>query len=286
MKKVLAALFMTAAMPAFAVCSYPLDATQAQFDQLPFLNGWQVPPVVSSQTMEFTVQETGGGLTGMKLYAAFSSTGVDAMTTAYNANLPGGDVTLPSSGIVRVQMHIDSFPWQSFSMPRATLGLGLHIMTGNPGNPLPKDSLDFSLIVSNSTNTSYPFNLSVVGQSISGSNVASINQTQPFTPPPPSNTGGFYLNMDTREVGLTYDGADQPPLKDRFGNPVLVPAGVSSIALGLVGFLQNVQTGEALVGAPVGATLITDICSPGANVTLLPNGKSFPGKGKALGLQK
>lgn len=283
MKKTLAALLMTLSVPAFAVCSYPLNATQSQLGQLPFLNGWQLPPSVSNQTIEFSVIPT--ATNSLTRYAAFSSTGIDAMTTSYNSGLPGGDVTLPASGIAVVAMNVDSFPWQQLSLPGETVGMHLTMMTGNQQSLPGKDSLQYNVSVISSTNTATPFYVSVLAESVTAGYATHVNKNFSFTPPAPATSIGLYLNMDTRQVGLAADGGLVQYLNDTQGNPLLIPANVTSVALGLGGYIFNVQNSEPLVGAPVGASLITDICA-GPVATLLPNGKVFKGKGNAFGLSK
>lgn len=299
MKKTVAALLLSVAAPVFAVCSYPLDGTQAQMTQNP-PTSFGILPTVNGQSIEFTVQPTDSTV----FYGAFSSAGLDAMTSAFYSNVPSGDVPLPTSGVAHVRMHIDNFPWQTLSSPGSAIGLIVTILTGNQAaaSPLPKNSLQLNAVIVNSTNLSSQATLWVNGQAITGNYVGNINQMNPTSLPLPADIVGFYLNMDTREIGLSvhFTGVnpdpnlpppgdyDLPPLRDSQGNPLLIPAGVTSVALGLGGYVSRITASEPLVAqnAKIGGTLITDICASTGGNGSLPNGKPFPGKGHAWGLWK
>ncbi len=257
MNKLVSALVFAISAHASATCNYPLDATQRHLDRYPPMNdNWEVIPSISGQTGEFSIVET--GLNNTRFYAAFSDAGMRTMTRAYADETPGGDRALPRSGIARVQIQVNNFPSTGFSMPGSVAGLTLSILTGNQQG----DLLNLSAaLVSLSTPTTNNFSFSVNGNAISNGNSVGINQNFPYAPPlPVHTTGGFYLNLDTREIGITLNGVDQPALKDEANNPLRIPEEVTSVALGVGGFLSNIQTGEALVGQPIGATLITNLC--------------------------
>lgn len=294
MKKTLAALLMGLATPALAVCTYPLDATQQQLAGHPLTASWTVPQV-TGQAMEFLVQQTLPGAY-LRNYAAFSASGIDALTTSYASGLPGGDVTLPASGIVAMEMRVDNFPAQPMTAGRVWLSMGM--ITGNwyqNVTQLPSDALQYNIVLSNSNVTPSPGNLFIVAESISNGVRTNGYQEIPVTLPLPANTKvGLYLNMDTRQMGMTAGGVD-------LGYILPIPAAVNSVSLNLGGMLIAVGSPEAQIGAPVGGTLITDAAlftepfpagvkdfcgNPSGGLRALPNGKLFPGKGKALGLGK
>lgn len=274
MNKLFSALVLAISAHAYANCNYPLDATQQQLDLYPPMNAsWEVMPYINGQTGEFLINET--GINSSKFYAAFSDTGINAMTDAYAAGEPGGDMALPGSGVARVQVKVNDFPSEGFSMQGAVAGLTMSIMTGNQQG----DLLSLTMAVVSFSTTTSNFRIFVSGNTISNGASVSISQSFSYTPPLPKNaTGGFYLNLDTREIGVTANGVDQPALRDSANNPLRIPESVDSVALGLGGFLSNIQTGEALIGRPIGGTLITNLCH-----TVLPNDKPYPGKGNGGG---
>lgn len=287
MKALFAASLLALSLPlAAAECSYPLNATQAEFSQLPFLDGWLRAPSVSGQSIEFPLAVPANGM--LTRYGAFSSLGISAMSSSWGTATPSGDVSLPASGHATIEMRIDSFPWTALSLPAQTAGLTLTVLTGNQQNTLEKTSLQLNAVVINSSNMgSGNFSVSINAEAVDNGNVQQVNRNYPFTPPVPVQSIGFRFNMDTREVGMSGDGTQYEIIRDTTGNPLRLPEGVTSVALGLGGYLFNINPAEPLIGTPLGATLITTICANSNNGgPLLPNGKPFPGKGKALGLQK
>lgn len=290
MKKALIALLLSTAAPVWALCPYNLDATQAQLDAWQGSNGFQIAPVISGQTMEFNVHAA-----PYQVYGAASSTGLQALINSEQTNTPMGDVTLPASGTIHVRMRLNNFPWSALTGARAAVWQGIGISTGNTANPLPKDSLQLSVVAINSNHieglTGNRANLLVNGQAISGNYVGSVNQLTPSPLPFPADVIGLWINMDTREMGPSVhisDGSqiglapgdyDLPALKDTQGNPYLVPAGVNAVSLLMIGLLNSIETTEPLIGAPVGATLETDYCgSSGPAPLQLPNGRLFKGQ--------
>lgn len=287
-KYLLAAVIGSLSSSAFAACPYPLDATQAQYDGYQYLAGWMaatVPP----QTLSYAVAPT----TGLQKYAAFSSTGVTALTNANLTGVPGGDVALPASGVARVRMQIDSFPWHTLASPNGFVTVALGVITGNQANnvPLPKSSLNYTVMIGATGNG--PVSLYVNGQSIEGYTIADVNQIDPVPLPFPADRIGLYFDMTTRTLGLSYRimagnwGPNVPPagdydipLTDRQGNPATIPPGVSSVAIGLGGYQTNIVANDTAVTA----TLDTDICGSTTPSSTLPNGKPFKGNGHAYGI--
>lgn len=256
MKTLFSALAFVISAQAYAICSYPLDASQRQLDRYPPMNNeWEVMPSISGQTVEFLIRET--GINETKFYGAFSNTGLRALTRAYELQKPKGDLVLPRRGIVRIQMTVNNFLTQGFEMPGAVVGLMLSVRTGNEVG----DLLNLTASVVDYTTTINNSLLIINGNAIDNDSNVGVSQSSALPIPlPPNSTGGFYLNLDTRAIGITINGVDQPALTDSANNPLLIPQQVRSVAVGLSGFLSNVQTGEALIGSPIGATLITDLC--------------------------
>lgn len=297
-RTLLAAALAAFAPLAAATCSYPLDATATQYAAAN-LNPF---PYVNFQSAEYTTVDTSSYFsTGYTInYSAFSGTGLDAILQSATTGVPGGDVTLPTSGIVGFEMLVDHFP--AFADPSVNNYLGLAFTTTRSLVTSPAQdgaAVQIFLINSGLSRGSY---VTIYGGASSGGTVtwAGDPDVVPLSLPLPSNYRvGIYLNMNTRQVGYTVNGADRGYLKNDNGTYFQLPANVQSIALTVNGIVQAPQL-SALLGTPVGGTLVTDqgqftqpfpagttdICSAGGNAgPRLPNGKPFPGKGKALGLQ-
>lgn len=296
MKKTIPALLFAFSAPVLAECPYPLDATQAQIDAYPPTNGWKTE-ATSGQSIDFLVQPT----STIKAYAGLSSLGMTALANAYATGVPGGDVPLPASGIARVRMNVENLPWQAINSPSGTVGVAVTLLTGNhtSANPLPKDALNYTVAVSATSHATTPVKLYVSGQSIQGSTIITTSREDAMPLPNPTDRVGFYVDMSTRTLGLSYrimEGTWAPgvppagdydmPINDNQGNPVRIPDGVSSVALALAGYENGIASGDSAVNTPVKVTLATDICATSSPAAVLPNGNAFRGKGKALGLFK
>lgn len=296
-----AALLLSATAPAWALCSYPLDATQAQVAALQGGQTYTGVPVVNGQTMEFTVV----GTPTVTVFGATSDTGAQAILQGESTNLPSGDLPLPPSGRMHVRMRLNSYPWAPLSGPYSTVWQAVGVTTGNTATPLPKDSLQLSLVAVNSsaagTQNGQRTFLGVSGQSISGNTVSTAYKELPFDGPLPADVVGLWIDMDTRQMGVSFhiiDGNaygiaagdyDLDPLDDSQGNPYVVPAGVNSVSLMMLGLLARIPATDPQIGTAVSATLETDYCGPTGPAPLkLPNARLFPGNGKANppGLQK
>lgn len=297
-KAIAAALLLSTSAPSWALCSYPLDATPTEVAQLGGGYVYQGIPVVNGQTMEFSVVPA----PGITAFGAASDTGVQAMLEAEQSGLPKGDLTLPTTGIHHFRMRLNSFPWDPLAGAHAAVWQMVGITTGNFLNPLPKDAFTFSVAVMNSNQVAPIYgsraDVMLSGQSVSGTEVHTLYPNViPAPLPLPADVVGFWVNMDTREVGLSVHiidnsgtvglplgDVDMEPVKDSQGNPFLVPAGVSAASLMMVGVLNSVDASEPLIGAPVSATLETDYCgsSSGPAPVKLPNGKLFKGKARMV----
>lgn len=290
-KPALAALLLCTTVPTWALCPYPLDATAAEIAQLQGGQTYQGMPAISGQTAEFTVVES----PGVTAYGAASDTGVAAILQGEQSGQPMGDVSLPATGTVHIRMRVNAFPWGQLTGSDAAVWQIIGMTTGNTATPLPKESLSLTVGMLNSNRLDRLFgkrvSLLVNGQSISGSDVGSINRIDPAPLPFPADVLGFWINMDTRQIGLSVhivDGSaiglapgdyDLEPLQDAQGQPYLVPAGVNSVSLMMVGILDSIEANDPLIGAPVSATLETDHCgSSGPAPVTLPGGKLFKGK--------
>lgn len=301
MNKAVAALLLGMSAPVWAGCNYPLNATQLEITQYPPTSGW-LRPTVTGQSIN--VPLVAGS--GLQSYAAFSEVGVLNLTDAYASGVAGGDVAVPTSGMTRVRMHIDSFPQQALSSSTGVAGMVVSLQTGNhTGNtPLPKDSLNFTVVLAMTGNAAAPLKIFLNGQAISGSDMQSVNEMLSAPMPLPADEIGFYIYVDpndptqARQLGLSIhvlnptNDPNLPPtgdfeqrFKDNLNQGVSVPAGVATMAIALGAYQSNLTAADT-AQLPMGATLVTDVCAGSSPSATLPNGKPFPGKGKALGLFK
>lgn len=296
MKQYLAAALVGAlSMPAFATCPYPLDATAAQYEQ----SGFSAFDSVNYQSAEYLARSTQpapGALEVVNLIA-LSDTGFTASAQAVGSGLPGGDIALPASGIVAFEIAIDRFP--ASEDQGANLYLGGGFTTGNELLASTSgDAISFNYVFANSGSGSLA---GIVAGSRSNGVVTWANgNVGALALPLPANTRvGVYLNMNTRQVGYTLNGVNHGYLQSEQGGTFSIPAGVQSLSLALNGIMQVTST-SALIGQPLGATLVTDaaaftqpfpagttdLCASANAGLRLPNGKPFPGKAQPRGLQQ
>lgn len=303
-KYVAAALIAASSSASFATtCQYPFDATSSQYA----MGGISPFPGINYQSVEYPVQSTINS-TGLFIqnYIAASNNGALAAINSAGTGLPGGDITLPSSGIIGVEIAIDNFP--DFSTPNANLNISMGFATSNHIS-----GADLSQITADGLTFGLMFNSMTSGTGIGNGpwaallayrrdgNQAGFSETGGMIPlqlPLPANyRAGLYLNMSTRQMGFTLNGVDYGYAKDAAGNPFTVPASISSAMILASGVMQVSSGSDPLLGSPVGATLITDrsqfnqpfpagttdICGNTGSL-VLPNGKPYPGKAIPPGL--
>lgn len=301
-KYLLAAAISSLASTASALCTYPLDATPEQYaymsPQVPF-------PSVNFQSVEYVAQSTVDGTGNLRVvnYQALSDTMMDAAIASASTGLPGGDITLPTSGIVAFEWQADHFPASEAD------GANLYLSAGFASSNAPQvlsggnDGLSVSILLGNTNYGQGTFATAIAAARNAGVLHWGGHGTHDVTLPLSANYRiGIYLNMNTRQVGYTLNGVDHGYLQDEQGGAFLIPSGVSSIGLGFSGVMQ-VMDNNPLAGTPVGGTLITDksqftqpfpagttdICNSGGDSgggLKLQNGKPYPGKANPRGLQK
>lgn len=305
-QSLLAALIGSLAASAGATCQYPLDATTAQYDTLAqnqLNSGAPVAdkpfPYINLQSAEFTATY----LNPPQGYVAYSDGGMATLLGQTGTQI--GDIVLPASGIVALEIAIDHFPPTSGDTPAgwtdgSDLGLNIVLAAGGLNN----GQAEALYLATGFWSQSFGDNkyygtlgaTSTVGASyFSGG----IPLPQPL---PASYRVGFYINMDTRQVGHTLNGVDKGYAHAPDGTPVTLPASAQGALIGAFGTNLVRTPNSPNIGAPVGFTLITDksqftqpfpagatdICNSGGGngVLLLPNGKPYPGKANPPGLQK
>lgn len=205
-------------------CKYPLDASPEQYTSL----GFTPFPVVTGRTASYNIEETGIE----KHFAAVSGDAADAFL---QSGL-GGDITLPSSGIVGVEMRIDSFPKKLTNVLSDKAILFLMVASGS--------NYRFRVMMG-----TYPSSAAVFPYSeVNG--VGTFATGIPVSLPLAKGYRiGIYFNMSTHQAGYTLNGVDM-------GYVSTIPTGITDIALVLGGDVLA-QSGENLIGKKVSGTLIT-----------------------------
>lgn len=254
-------VFSTAAS---ASCLYTLSPSISGLD--PVLHGNTSFPVVSGQTVEFSVVQTikyvdGHAVSDSKNYAATTSAAKSAISSALASSVPGGDIPLPSSGVVAAEYHVNNFVT---SKPAAAGGdvlltFGFTVGNGAP-NGIGTDAFEHGVwIWANASTSRYML------ASIAGTAAATV-PPHPYKVAPTSKSLsalgaakiGMYINVDTRRFGYTLDGVDMGYVTDMGGNPMYIPASVTHVALMVGGRVSGIYGTDPIIGQPAGGTLVTD----------------------------
>lgn len=290
-KYLLAAMIGSLSATAGAVCQYPLDATAEQYAALadqPF-------PYINLQSAEFTAAY----LQPPRAYVAYSDGGLATVLGQNGTQI--GDIVLPTTGIVALEISIDHFPPTSGvtgDIYGSDLGLNILLAAGGLNN----GEVEAGFVATSFWSQSFggnPYYATFGAATTDGtqSSTGGIPLPQPL---PAGYRVGFYINMDTRQVGHTMNGVDLGYAMSN-GSPVTLPASAQGALITAFGTNLVRTPSSPNIGQPVGFTLITDrsqftqpfpagamdICSAnGGNGITLPNGRPFPGKGNPPGLLK
>lgn len=250
---ILAATIAALSQFSHAVCSYPLDATGAQYTQMQY----QSFSVVNGQSVSNVITSAYAG--PMALSSAGATDVLDSATTGAD----GGDITLPASGITAVEFSVDQFPqWPISSVGGVALSIVIASSNGT-SSAIPGDGFIFSMMVVDepSGNGRLGTAVSVFSATRSGSSQAAsaMPPSIPIVLPLPSGYRfGLYMNMTTRQVGYTVNGFDYGYItQDSNGQPFTIPTGVTKVAVGISG-MASVSATDPNIGATIGGTLITD----------------------------
>lgn len=278
-----------------AACTYPLDATQQQYDLLGNMSGADTRmPIINGQMVNFVIEGTGNTV----VHTAYSEAGINSLLDAVNNGTQVGDWTLPTNGIAAVELRLDNAPVLTAGIDTLSgYEYGVTFYMGGITEQSAFDSLSGSsslLSVSHySGNIQYAIWTRLVFTPRGGTpQLASFSV--PVTLPLPAEFKlGLYFNADTRQIGYTVNGTD-------YGYVAIpVPDGVENIMFA-VGGNEFVSLNDPVVGALVGGELITEptlftepfpagtwgFCTaPAPEPITLPGGGAFPGAGDPPGLR-
>lgn len=302
-KHLLAALIGSLSATAGATCQYPLDATSTQYAALAQRQldaGAEVTdkpfPYINLQSAEFIAAY----LQPPQAYIAYSDGGMATVLGQNGTQI--GDIVLPTSGIVALEISIDRFVPTSGESSQGWLSgsdLGLNVILAAGG--LNNDQVEALYLSTSFWSQSFGDNkyYATLGASTTAGAAFTTGGLPLPQPLPAGYRVGFYLNMDTRQVGHTMNGVDLGYAHKPDGTLVTLPVSAQGALITAFGTNLVRTPTSPNVGLPVGFTLITDksqftqpfpagatdICSTnGGNGVLLPNGKPFPGKGNPRGL--
>lgn len=278
-----------------AACTYPLDATQQQYDLLASLSGADTRmPIINGQMVNFVIEGTGNSI----VHTAYSEAGINSILDAAANGTQVGDWSLPQTGIAAVELRFDNTPALTAGIDTLSgYEYGVTFYIGGVSEQSSFDSLSGSsslLAISNySGNIQYAIWTRFVFKPLGGEpQLASFSV--PVSLPLAANYKlGLYFNADTRQIGYTINGADYGYVN------IPVPAGADKIVFA-VGGNELVALNDPLVGALVGGELITEptlftepfpagtwgFCTAPAPAPItLPGGGAFPGAGDPPGLR-
>lgn len=264
MKKTFSALTLSLlASSAIAACPYTLNSTSSD---VAFESSSVAFSTQSGQSAGYTLA---GGYTP---YLATTHAGGASVGTASSSGGNLGDITLPSTGIVAVELKINSFPSIAPSggtPPSGTNYIGLYLMGGSvslTGTPVVHD-FRMSVVLNNlnpyyspPTYTAGRGVRALVGYTSHSTGAGPIVGTQTVGatfPPGPSFRLGLYLDMDAKRVGYIADGIDHGYMNDSNN----VPFDISNLHTALVGIIGQegwIDSADPIIGQSASATLVTD----------------------------
>ncbi|NNP70457.1 DUF4882 family protein [Acinetobacter sp. Ac_5812] len=232
---------------AFAVCTYNLDATPYEISKM--YSGQNITerfPTVVSQDYGYQIKSTNSVLNSLRLYAAGSSTFVNAISSwdaasSKDAEL-NGDVVLPENGIYAIEFKINSFHFAS-NIGSAEYNLGAMIV----GTSNSKRGVNIIPILSN-TSTGLKLKIDIVDKL--GGNFETVSF------PVPNQLANFryglYFNQDTKQVGVIVNGVNKGYINTPLSNKI------DALGFILQGRISNIPSASSYLNKYVTAKIITD----------------------------
>ncbi|MCY6411188.1 DUF4882 family protein [Acinetobacter sp. VNH17] len=232
---------------AFATCTYNLDATPIEISQL--YSGQNITekfPTVVSQDYGYKVTSTSGVLNSLRLYAAGSSTFVQAVSSWDASNSKeatlNGDITLPATGIYAIEFKINSFPYSVLS-GSTEYNLGAMII-GTSNNQRGVN------IIPTLSNTSTGLKLKIEIVDKLGGTYYTVSYPVPTQLE--NFRYGIYFNQDSKQLGVIVNGIN----KGYIGSPMSNK--IDALGIILQGRNYNIPSYAAYLNKNITAKLITD----------------------------
>ncbi|ENV07521.1 hypothetical protein F966_03378 [Acinetobacter higginsii] len=265
MKKIILGTFISVMITgsSFAACTYNLDATNAQLEQL--------QPSISQKfsfvnTTAQQVTQTINTFSGKYIFLAGSNLGVQKLlnfplnpqTTVF------GDKILPQSGIPVFEYQLNNFVPQLTGIERQVVKSGLIVYAGTHDGSI--QNIVINATVDNINDPSFGQN-SVLNLNFFNFNTNnSASFSYPVTLPLSSSFKlGFYINQDTQQIGFNLNGINK-------GYLFSVDKKIEQISI-LPRADIEVPAGSTAIGQNVSGTLATN----STNITL-----SYPSGAKDI----
>jgi len=228
---------------AFAACSYPLDATPQDYEQL------AIAPFTQNitQTVSALISASPSSQTN------FTALSHQVAQDMFAAKGPFGDMEIPSTGIVALEMA-QSIPLPSptapgaiWSSPQVLLDLG----TQNPKGFENYILVTFTII--NGGMAPQPLPQLIISAQGTGERTATTVQKIPLTLPLSNYRFGLYINQDLKKIGVAVNGTDYG-----YFSHTLFTRHISKVAVKLGLSEGKIQATDPIVGKTIDFSLITD----------------------------
>ncbi|WP_171499513.1 DUF4882 family protein [Acinetobacter guerrae] len=242
MKKILTGLIASVvAGSAFAECSYNLDATQSQIDQTD--PGSTLFPNISGQKFGFNTFANNGDSVG---YLAVSSGYENLRIQAQNGSAdptthPGGDKTVPTSGIFAYEIQL-KVPTTTFSGNEVALFYPIGGMGTTLYNQIKAGA---TLIYLNNHYTAKNQNIIKVAFADNSQFSYPINTSSTY------QRVGFYFDQDLKKIGLIVNGINKGYLAN-------YTEGFDHFAFAAIGGQAGMTSNSSNLNKEVSSELITD----------------------------
>lgn len=242
MKRIVIGLMISAvAVSTFAECSYNFDATQSQIDQTDL--GSTLFPNIAGQKFGFNTFANNGDSVG---YLAVSSGYENLRIQAQNGSAdptthPGGDKTVPTSGIFAYEIQL-KIPTITFSGNEVAL---FYPITGFGSTLYNQTKATAALIYLNNHYSAKNQNIIKV---VLGDN---SQFTYPINTSSTMQRIGFYFDQDAKKIGIIVNGVNKGYLAN-------YSEGFNHFAFAALGGQAGMNSSSANINKEVSAELVVD----------------------------
>lgn len=221
--------------PVFAQCSFSFNATQAQIQQ--------AYPNASSTILKFP------SVNGMKVsYTVTANPDMNQKINYYAKNGDGYSITLPNTGIIAYEYQV--------KVPTSVIsGNGNIVFLPTIGGGYGTDQAPFSVMITYSNNFDPTKNQNQIGVHVYYDNNGAGGTSDRFFNVNTTSTGyqrlGIYINQDTKQVGVIFNGVNVGYIGTASTKPVNY---FFEMNLGQ----YAIPAGNAVVGQEISQELILD----------------------------
>lgn len=224
-------------MNGWSACTYNFDANQAQITQA--FNGASKFPNVNSSKVDFSFTPS----TNDNVYVAFSSTFANALSQSKKSFWQTtGDKLIPTTGILAFEFKI-KVPTYTLAQGETLIFFPIGVSGTTAGN---QNAFMIMIMQGNNNDDSTAFHIAA------GAYGSAAPVIEPLvTTPSGFQKFGFYINQDTKQIGLTVNGVN----KGYIGT-YSVPA--TNFAADFTALVKPLATNASVLGQNVSLELITD----------------------------